>query len=278
VRAAHTIARALAASHRDDLWILLLSGGATALIAAPRGKGTLAGLKKTFKKLLNSGLPIEAMNARRKRICLLADGRLRALCPGRMLTLAISDAPTDRLDTIGSGPGLGSPSWVIASARTSLRAATRLARKQGYQVLNLGVLGGRETKLEAQRQVRMALSRVRRKPLCILSGGELPVTVRGRGRGGRNQEFVLAALDALGSLAPKREFLVLSMGTDGRDGTTPAAGACAGPAMLHRALSPAKYLARNDSYAFFKKTGGLIVTGPTGTNVMDFRVVIVAPR
>ena len=122
------------------------------------------------------------------------------------------------------------------------------------------------------------------RPLCRISGGEHTVHVKGKGRGGRNQEFVLASLLDLGPrLDPEgrlegRDWLVLSLGTDGIDGPTDAAGAWSGPQTWRRVrslgLDPAAFLENNDSYSFLKAVGGLVVTGPTGTNVMDLRLIL----
>ncbi len=113
----------------------------------------------------------------------------------------------------------------------------------------------------------------------MLSGGETTVTVRGSGRGGRNQEFALAAALALDGLD---DALVLSAGTDGTDGPTDAAGAIATGDTVSRAralgLDPHEHLARNDSYPFFAALGDLVKTGPTGTNVMDIHIMLAAGR
>ena len=111
-----------------------------------------------------------------------------------------------------------------------------------------------------------------RRPACILSGGETTVTLRGSGLGGRNQEFVLAAaiaLDGFGSAT------IFSAGTDGSDGPTDAAGAIADQNTLRAAPGARAFLRENDSYHFFEKVQGLIKTGPTGTNVMDVRILLV---
>ncbi len=118
------------------------------------------------------------------------------------------------------------------------------------------------------------------KPICFLAGGELTVTVRGKGKGGRNQEFVLAfLLEASQRWSGEVDWLVMSLGTDGIDGPTEAAGAWASPSTLNqmgRLGIPAEiYLKNNDSYHFFKNVGGLIVTGPTHTNVMDIRLFMI---
>ncbi|MGH7139979.1 MAG: MOFRL family protein, partial [Pirellulales bacterium] len=116
-------------------------------------------------------------------------------------------------------------------------------------------------------------------PLCLLSGGETTVTLtEGHGKGGRNQEFVLAAALKLGR-AGLRDTVVLSGGTDGEDGPTDAAGALVDAEVCRSAarlgLDAGDYLKRCDAYPFFTATGGLIKTGPTHTNVCDLRVVVV---
>ena len=113
-------------------------------------------------------------------------------------------------------------------------------------------------------------------PACILSGGETTVIISGAGKGGRNQEFALtAAID----IADEDRMVFLSGGTDGTDGPTDAAGAIVDSSTIKKAtasgLNPVDFLENNDSYHFFQKTGDLLKTGPTGTNVMDLRIVLV---
>jgi glycerate 2-kinase len=113
-------------------------------------------------------------------------------------------------------------------------------------------------------------------PSCILSGGETTVNITGSGLGGRNQEFVLAAAI---DIAERKNIVVLSGGTDGGDGPTDAAGAIADTNTFKRAesmgLNPLNFLANNDSYHFFEKLGDLLITGPTNTNVMDLRIMLI---
>lgn len=115
-----------------------------------------------------------------------------------------------------------------------------------------------------------------KKPACLLSGGETTVTIKGAGKGGRNQEFVLAAALRMDGM---KNAVVLSAGTDGSDGPTDAAGAFADNTTLERAalrgLDPQEHLRNNDSYNFFDKLGDLYKTGPTNTNVMDLRILLV---
>jgi hydroxypyruvate reductase len=114
-----------------------------------------------------------------------------------------------------------------------------------------------------------------RPPACIITGGETTVTLKGEGLGGRNQEFVLAA--ALG-IAGLDNVVVFSAGTDGSDGPTDAAGAVADGNTLARNSEAQRFLDRNDSYHYFEPLGDLIKTGPTNTNVMDVRIVLVGAR
>jgi hydroxypyruvate reductase len=122
--------------------------------------------------------------------------------------------------------------------------------------------------------VREAITRGNRR-MCFLSGGETTVTIRGKGLGGRNQEFVLAATIALEKTSG---VTIFSAGTDGIDGPTDAAGAVADSSTLLRAcalkLDARRFLDNNDSYHFFERVGGLVKTGPTGTNVMDVRILL----
>ncbi|MBI3934744.1 MAG: glycerate kinase, partial [Acidobacteria bacterium] len=115
------------------------------------------------------------------------------------------------------------------------------------------------------------------KPVAILSGGELSCPVTGDGMGGRNQAFVL---DCVGKIVAQ-PIIVLSGGTDGIDGNSPAAGAIADGQSLERArvlgLDPEDYQRRSDSFHFFEKLGDAIVTGPTGTNVRDLRLLLAYP-
>ena len=170
---------------------------------------------------------------------------------------------------------------IVASNRLAMAAAARQAKELGYRTLLLSSTLQGETKdvasvhAEIAKEI-LATGNPLRSPACILSGGETTVTVRGKGRGGRNQEFVLAALLGLGHTP---NVTVFSAGTDGIDGPTDAAGAVAGAATLTRAselgMDPRAFLADNDSYRFFEPLNALVKTGPTGTNVMDVRVLLV---
>lgn len=169
---------------------------------------------------------------------------------------------------------------VIGSNRLALQAAAREARTLGFQPIILSSTIEGEAREVARvhaailREV-VSSSKPIARPACILSGGETTVTVRGSGKGGRNQEFTLAAALSIEGLP---NVLVLSAGTDGSDGPTNAAGAVATGETVQRArgmgMFPAKYLDDNDSHTFFRSLGDLIHTGPTGTNVMDIHLLV----
>lgn len=169
---------------------------------------------------------------------------------------------------------------IVGSNRTALEAAAEKARALGYNVLMPPGLQEGEARTVAAAHV--ALARAVREglsppptPACILTGGEVTVTLSGEGKGGRNQEFALAAGLGMEGL---EDAVLLSAGTDGTDGPTDAAGAMVDGTTMLRAreagLDPRTFLERNDSYHFFQALGDLFITGPTRTNVMDLRIVL----
>ena len=198
-------------------------------------------------------------------------------------------------------------SFVIGNNLTALRGARREAESLGFEPFILTSTDEGEARQAAKDYVAFVAglacsTSAAPRPVCLLAGGELTVSVKGRGTGGRNMEFVLAALAEMrreglggvfcgtcavpeqgGGQAGSRPFdwLIMSLGTDGVDGPTDAAGAWADDTTLERArelghdLDAA--LTENDSYPFFAKTGNLVLTGPTGTNVCDVRIFLIRP-
>jgi len=310
----------------DDLVICLMSGGASALLAAPAVGLTLDDKQAVNRALLRCGADIGEMNCVRKHLSAIKGGRLAAACaPAKLVTLAISDVPGDGPDVIGSGPtvpdpttrlqalaildkyGIDPPETVarrladpacetpkpgdpvfeastfalIATPQMSLEAAATRARDQGLTPVILGDAIEGEARDVAKVMAGIA-RQVRRHgqpapaPCVLLSGGETTVTVRGQGRGGRNAEFLLALAVSLNGADG---ISAIAGDTDGIDGTEDNAGAVLFPDTLARAkaagLDAAARLADNDGYSFFAALGDLIKTGPTLTNVNDFRAVIV---
>ena len=304
----------------QDLLIVLLSGGGSALWCAPAEGVSLPDLKQIGRALLRSGADIHEFNAVRRKLSRIKGGRLhQAARPSATLTLAISDVPSDDPSVIASGPmtpdkttladargvlrryrlwesapasvrralrdGAGGPSvrvpsamervQLIGSSRHALRSAAQKARPRGYApALRFDVTG--EARSVGQKLAAEILAAPPKT--CLLWGGETTVNVTGRGIGGRNHEVALAA--AMELAGSDRHAVVLSAGTDGIDGMTPAAGAWATPhtvAMARAQGADARSaLLNNDSYRFFAAAGGSLHTGPTHTNVMDVMIALAA--
>ncbi len=173
---------------------------------------------------------------------------------------------------------------IIGSNILALEAAAREAESLGYHTLILSSSIEGETREVARvhtaigREI-LKTGRPIRRPACVISGGETTVTIRGTGKGGRNQEFCLAAALDMEDL-PREGLVILSGGTDGNDGPTDAAGAVVDPETVERGrkagLDARAYLNDNDAYTYFSATDDLLVTGPTRTNVMDVRLILVA--
>ena len=331
VQAAERTLRLAGEAGPGDLVLVLLSGGASALWAAPAPGIDLEAKTALTRGLLKCGADIHEMNTVRRHISRIKGGRLRKATAAPMLTLAISDVPGDDPNTIGSGPtvpdastlqdaravlerrrpqmdklGLRVPPAVdaalgdtanetpkpddpafstaafriIATPASALGAAVRLAREYGYEVVDLGDAVVGEARTIAAQHARLARdARARGRRTAIVSGGELSVTVRNaRGRGGRCQEYALALAVDLDGLEGVSALAADTDGIDGGEGrTTDPAGALITPATLQAArhLDARSFLDDNDATSFFEAAGGLIVRGPTHTNVNDFRVLLV---
>ena len=312
---------------------MLLSGGASALMAVPARGVTLDDKRATTERLLRAGADIHALNTVRKHLSAIKGGWLAAHTRGACRALAISDVVGDDLSVIASGPTVGDasrfqdaldvlerfggaaayPPAVVGRLRNGARSTAgaapetpkpddpRLARTTttvigsrldamtgaageaaslGYHLLRVddAVIGDART--AAVSHLRAVLERAAGvgRPACIISSGETTVHVTGGGKGGRNQEFALAAAEGLARLGAA--VVMASVGTDGIDGPTDAAGAVADSTTLERAraagLSPDRHLSDNNAYAFFDALGDLIHTGPTGTNVGDLQIILLA--
>ncbi len=170
---------------------------------------------------------------------------------------------------------------IVGSNRLALEACSHQAENQGYTPVLLSCLLEGEARNIAQMHAAiakeiLASGRPVCAPACLLSGGETTVTLKGNGRGGRNQEFALATALAIDG---SPYIVSLNAGTDGTDGPTDAAGAVADHTTAARSrtagLDIRRHLSNNDAYPFFKKLGDLVMTGPTGTNVMDLNIILI---
>jgi hydroxypyruvate reductase len=322
--ATRALALAREARASGGLLVVLLSGGASAMMAAPAPGLTLGDKVALTRDLLASGLPIAAINAIRKHVSAIKGGQLAAAA-GPSITYAISDvhAPIeDDPAVIGSGPTVADPStyadalgslprlapsavrahlqrgargevaeppkpgdarlkdaqFVLAgSRRDAMDAAAVEAQRLGYVVqrIDAPTLGDAATAGRGFVEQAQAIAARIGRPACVIASGETTVALEGKtGVGGRNQELALAAALAM---ARAGNVALASVGTDGVDGPTNAAGAIADTTTIARAqrmgLDASAALARNDSHPFFEALVDLIVTGPTGTNVGDLQVI-----
>jgi glycerate 2-kinase len=309
--------------------VVLLSGGASSMLAVPAVGISMSDKVQTARTLMNAGVAIADLNCVRKHLSDVKGGRLAALA-GRTVTLAISDVhgpiPDDPA-VIGSGPTVADPTTfadacrvieragvegslpaaviahlragvdetpkpgdarlanttyeVIGSRRMAMEGAARAARDRGYATEVIDAATEGEARDAGKRFVSVALRAAGARPLCVIASGETTVHVRGRGRGGRNQEFALGALSAIDSAQAGRTIALASAGTDGIDGPTDAAGAIVDVTTSARArgagVDAAEALTSNGAYDFFEPLGDLIKWGGTGTNVGDLHVLLVRP-
>lgn len=341
--------RALAVAHgvhSGDVLVILLSGGASALMAAPVDGISLADKVSTTRTMMNAGADIHALNTVRRHLSNVKGGRLAAACVGRTITLALSDVVGDDLNAIGSGPGVaddttwsdaaaaldqfggrehldavravirrgisggvpdtpkaGHPSLARAVARViggrleAMAGARAAAEARGYKVMLMDepVVGEARVAGPAWLERARQISRGAGGPVCVISGGETTVRVTGGGLGGRNLEFVLSMAEAIAAGATNAgphggtgggnpfsglPIAAASIGTDGIDGSSGVAGAIVDSTTLARAAAaglgvPGRYLAANNSLAYFAPLGDVIRLGRTQTNVGDLQVIVI---
>ncbi|MDC8452497.1 MAG: DUF4147 domain-containing protein [Candidatus Nitrosotalea sp.] len=308
--AAKMIVKFLGKTNSDDLVMFLISGGSSSLVAMPDGI-TLKEKQATTNLLLKCGASIQEINCVRKHLSKIKGGKMLEYLRSDAVSLVMSDVVGNDLSSIASGMtyydkttfahalkilkkyhleklvpksvllhlSLGyqgkipeTPksakikNHIIATNKNCLDAMKLRAKDLGYSTKLLDCLSGNVQDLG--NMISKTFSG--KKMNCIIFGGESTVVVTGKGKGGRNQELVLYAASDLSK--KYNDAVVVSVGTDGIDGSTDCAGA-----VLQSDQKPDSikhYLDKNDSYAFFKKFGGLIITGPTGTNLMDVGLVL----
>lgn len=312
-REALDIVRGLTA---EDTVLFLVSGGGSALFESPLIPEEE--IEDITKQLLACGADITEMNVIRKRLSDVKGGRFAVHCaPARVLSVVLSDVLGDPLDMIASGPAYPDSSTpeqameivkkyglrlsedalaalspptpskldnvqtqVTGSVSQLCRAAEETCREMGIQPIVLT-----DSLCCTARDAGSMLGSIARfhrntdRPLAFLMGGETVVRLTGHGLGGRNQELALAAAPAIAGLPGAAVF---SVGSDGTDGPTDAAGGyvdgTTAPRLAELGISVDAVLRDNDSYHALEKTGGLIVTGPTGTNVNDLVVLLLIPQ
>ena len=299
----------------DDRLIFLISGGGSALFE--HSDLSLSELQEINRQLLTSGADIVSMNTLRKRFSNVKGGQFaERVKPAQIFSIVLSDVLGDRLDMIASGPAYPDHSTseeakrivadygielseqaialldkpmpedlsnvtpeIVGSVRGLIDKAEAVAKTRGYETIVLSDKVDCEARELGQFLGTLAekKGREKRRKLAIILGGETVVTVRGDGIGGRNQEIALASVPYLANVPGS---LVFSVGSDGTDGPTDAAGGIVDSTTLEK-LAQAKFdvtdvLKRNDSYTALKAVGGLLITGPTGTNVNDLTCLMLS--
>lgn len=297
---------------QQDTVLFLLSGGGSALFEKPLVSGEE--LQDITAQLLECGADIVQINTIRKRLSAVKGGRFALACrPAHVYSIVLSDIIGDPLDMIASGPAYPDSSTcdqakeiaaayelklspdavkcletdtpkvlpnvttqITGSVRELCRAAAEAARELGYepQILTTSLT------CEAREAGSMLAASVKAhygsgKKLALIAGGETVVKVTGDGKGGRNQEL---ALEAAVGIEGMEKVCIFSIGSDGTDGPTDAAGGYAdgttARVLREMGVEIEKVLGENDAYHALEKTGGLIFTGPTGTNVNDVAVAL----
>jgi hydroxypyruvate reductase len=315
----------------DVTLLVLLSGGASSMLAVPAEGLTLEDKRATTATLLRAGADIVALNTVRKHLSRIKGGRLAAACAGASCTFVLSDVVGDDLSVIASGPTVADPTTyadalavldrfggratyppavvrhlstgatggqaespkpgdqrlaratttLIGGRRHAMAGAAAEASRLGYavRVIEEPIVG--DARAAGERLARTVLDVGARlpRPACVIASGETTVTVRGRGTGGRNQELALAASTIIAGMTPG--VWMASLGTDGIDGPTDAAGAVVDHSTVSRAEAaglapPRAFLDSNNSYAFFDALDDLVRTGPSGTNVGDLQIFLLA--
>ncbi|GGL92091.1 hydroxypyruvate reductase, putative [Deinococcus aerolatus] len=322
VTAAEAALERLGALREDQQALVLVSGGGSALMAAPDGV-TLEQKQALTRELLRAGADIGEINTVRRHLSRSKGGRLAAATRAQVTALLISDVVGDDPSVIASGPtvpdattfaealavldrySIAAPATrqhfqagvdgkvpetpdrlphvtntIIGSNRHLLEAAQAYIQGQGVRAVILSDSFEGEARELARAHAALVRSVEKygdpvKPPVVLLSGGEATVTLRGDGVGGRNLEFALALLLALG----EDGLHALSAGSDGVDGSSPAAGAFLTPGSRARAraagLEARDFLERNDSGSFFAALGDTLVTGPSGHNLNDLRLIAV---
>jgi glycerate-2-kinase len=267
----------------EDAILCLVSGGTSSLLCLPRPGLTLTEKRRRIARLARWGAPIAEVNRLRASLSAVKGGRLGRATRARLVTLVLSDVPGDRAALVGSGPTVrrrrGDVVRVVATNTNGLAAAARKVRSMGLEPRVAVRLSG-EAREAGARFARAALQLAPGE--ALLAGGETTVRLSGRpgsgGRAGRGGRCLELALGAARILAGFPGIAILAAGSDGRDGTSPAAGAFADATTLARAarrgLDPRAALARHDTHAFFALLRDLFVTGPTGGNVADWAFAV----
>ena len=279
VKAAKLLIQEIKKLKSTDRFVFFLSGGASAMIELPNDNISLKKFQKISTKLLLSGIDIHELNIQRKKLSSVKGGKLAnnfRTKKGKVFVL--SDVIGDDIDTIGSAPMNNGkfPHTIIGNNTKALKKAKQyISHKVEKTKIITTTLDMNTT--DASKYISKKIDKYDKKykSFCLLFGGETTTKVKGSGKGGRNQEL---ALKLLLEKPISKDISILSAGSDGGDGNSKATGAFIDfdiyKKIEQKELNPEEYLTNCDSNSFFHKLGYDFVTGKTGTNVMDFIVVL----
>lgn len=302
----------------DDELLFLLSGGGSALLESPVNGLSLSDIQEVTKQLLSSGADIEEMNVVRKHLSSVKGGRLAEKCKATIYAIILSDVIGNSLDSIASGPVSADKSTsqqalqiidkyklnvservkkaieaetpkdiqnvrceIIGSVDLLCEKATNVSKKLGYEPYIITTHLNCEAK-EAGRMLASIVKSVKsgtscfKPPCALIFGGETVVSLSGNGVGGRNQELALSAAREINGI---ENVVIFSVGSDGTDGPTDAAGGIVNGStvkkLIENGINIDGSLFNHDSYNALKFCEGLVITGPTGTNVNDITVALI---
>lgn len=278
IEAADLLLEKVKTLEENDFFIFLLSGGASAMIEKPIEGLSLEDFKKISTALLTSGIDIKALNCVRKSISMIKGGKLADNIKAKGTVLVLSDVIGDDFNTIGSAPMYNQKfeHHIIGNNKIALEKAKNFISKK-VNVVEIISTTLNKTSKKASKYIIETINEYDKKysSFCLLFGGETTTTVKGDGLGGRNQEL---ALRILLDYRVKNSISILCAGSDGIDGNSTATGAFIDSKIYEemklKQLNPRKYLKNSDSNTFFKTLGYDFTIGATGTNVMDFIIIL----
>lgn len=278
IEGADKLIKAMQSMGEDDFFIFCLSGGASAMIEKPIEGISLEDFQKISSALLGSGIDIQTLNTVRKAISQIKGGKLADRTKAKGVVLVLSDVIDDDLSTIGSAPMMNGkiPHHIIGNNMIALKEAKKYIKNKVDKVkIVTNTLNGPSK--EAAKYLAKKIKTYDKKydSFCLLFGGETTTQVKGSGKGGRNQELALRLLD---KALVSDKISILIAGSDGIDGNSPATGAFLESKLYKKmkteGLDPKTYLKNSDSYTFFKALDADFTIGATGTNVMDFMIIL----
>ena len=311
IKATQEVIRMCRDLKESDIVLFLLSGGASALFEKPLID--LDKLQDLNRQMLNKGLNINEINTIRKKLSLVKGGRFADICkPAKVYAIILSDVLGDDLGTIGSGPTVKDNTTVndalriiekyqleldeetldklknfkdsdagnaenilIGSVRILCRNAAEKAEELGYEAVIVTDAIDSEARAAGDFLYKQLSKYEDRDKIALIMGGETIVHVKGQGLGGRNQEMVLSQVE---HLKDKDDLLFMSLGSDGTDGPTDAAGAYIDADSYSKleaeGINYREVLENNDAYHALEKIDALVKTGPTGTNVNDLSIIL----